>query len=113
MFKKCLITLLFLTSIVIFCSGSVIKKRAKTPSRNKQKEEIVHQCEEALDLSLELISLLGHVCKQLARCIKEIIIQSSVLQSKDECEACQKRLEQYTKKVRDMVEISRSFSTSF
>jgi hypothetical protein len=113
MFKKCLMSLLLFSSLYIFCAQSVIKKKEKKPSINQQKEQIVHQCEIALDLSLELISVLGNLCKQLALCVKEIVTNNDGLKSKDECDACQKRLEQYNKEVRNMVEKTRSFSTSF
>ena len=113
MFRKSLISLFLLSSVYIFCSQSVIKKRKKSLSVNKRKEQIVNQCELALDLSLELISLLGNVCKELALCVKEIVMSNDNFKSKDQCDACQKRLEQYNKKVRCMVEEARSFSTTF
>lgn len=113
MFKKCLISFFLLSSVYLFCTQSVIKKRKKSPSVNKRKEHIVNQCELALDLSLELISLLGNVCKELALCVKEIVTSNDNFKSKDQCETCQKRLEQYNKKVRCMVEEARSFSISF
>lgn len=112
MFKKCIVGFLFLSTMYVFCTSSVIKKRKKTTPVKKQKKEIVELCEVALDLSLELISLLGHISKKVALCVKKIVTGNDNIHSKAQCRTCKKQLEQYNQKVKGIIEEARSFSIS-
>lgn len=116
MFKRGIVTF-FLCAITFSFSivaGNVQKpviiKKKKKISKNKVKEEIVNQLDLVLQQSSELIRRLTNLSDESVRCVRDLITNQDCFASKKECEACQKRLEQYNKKMRDMVEEVKVFS---
>jgi hypothetical protein len=89
----------------------VIKKKKKA-SKNKIKEQIVDQLDLLLQQSSELIRGLTNLSDESLQCVREIVTNQDDFGSKKEYETCQKRLEGYNKRVREMVEEVRIFSQS-
>jgi hypothetical protein len=90
----------------------VVIKKKKKASKNKIKEEIVDQLDLLLQQSSELIRGLTHLSDESLQCVREIVTNQDSFASKKEYDACQKRLEQYNKKMREMVGEVRIFSES-
>lgn len=116
MFKNIMIMTFVVTFFAVDCVEKIVvvkKKREKKVSKNKMKEQIVEQLDQIIDQSLELIRELTHVSGESIDHVKEIASNQDKLTSKKECQACQKRLKQYTQKMSEMIKEVRSFSTCF
>ena len=104
MLKKSLIIFFLLGFVYSFSfENKILKKpviKKKKASNSKIKEDIVDKHDLILQQSLELVRELTNLSDESLQCVREIVTNQDSFASKEECETCQKRLEQYNKKIR-------------
>ena len=119
MFKQGLIILSIFMIMPVVCEQTepvqpkcVIKKKVKSASKKEIKEQILDQFDIILQQSSELIRELTYVHDESIRSVKELAMNKEICASKEEYEACQKRLERYTQKMSKVIEEVNVFSNS-